>query len=81
MKKTIIGISVLALIILSSCKKDYECHCETDDGDKTEEKMITKAKEDDAENECETYEAALNGGDHDEEGEDHDHDHYHCHLD
>lgn len=80
MKKTIIGLGVIAFLILSSCKKDYECHCETDDGDKTEEKKITKAKEDDAKNECETFEATLNGGDHDHDDDGEEDHSYHCQL-
>lgn len=86
MKKITLVMAAFALVSLASCKKDYECHCKDEDDPNVPEmeKMIEGAKEDDAKQECENYEATLNGGhDHDHEGEegDHDHAHYHCHLD
>lgn len=81
MKKFTLSLGVFSLLLLASCKKDYDCHCEADDGVKMDEKKIEKAKEDDAKQECETYEATLNGGDHDHDGDGQLDHHYHCHLD
>lgn len=64
MKKVFIGSSValLALVVLSSCKKDYTCVC-TFTGGTTLNIDIKDAKKKDAESSCAAAETTYKGAD------------------
>lgn len=58
----LVGLVVLTMGVMGSCKKDYVCDCHLDDPDgnhSDEEMMIEKAKESDAEEACKNFEYEL----------------------
>lgn len=59
MKKVVFGVAAMALLGLTSCKKDYDCECTYQDTGSltvTEHKTIKNSSLDDAKKTCDGYE-------------------------
>ncbi len=60
MKRVILGVSAMALLVFTSCKKDYTCECTYQNGSNnttvTENHTVKNATLDDAKKTCDGYE-------------------------